>query len=136
MQTNDPNDQAFSKKWMVASVAIFIGVELILGGLVGNVVVGRFLSRSLYFILQGVLNLVSFFIGGFIIGLISPGIRIHEPAVGAFLSVSIMLCLSIFTPYSFIHFSLTKMLVGGVIAFFLALVGARLGEKIAGNRVR
>jgi len=133
---NDPNEQSFSKKWMFASVAIFIGVELILGGLVGNVVVGRFLSRSLYFILQGVLNLVSFFIGGFIIGLISPGIRIHEPAVGAFLSVSIMLCLSIFTPYSFIHFSLTKMLVGGVIAFFLALVGARLGEKIAGNRVR
>ena len=136
MQMNDPNEQSFSKKWMFASVAIFIGVELILGGLVGNVVVGRFLSRSLYFILQGVLNLVSFFIGGFIIGLISPGIRIHEPAVGAFLSVSIMLCLSIFTPYSFIHFSLTKMLVGGVIAFFLALVGARLGEKIAGNRVR
>ncbi len=133
---NDPNEQSFSKKWMFASVAIFIGVELILGGLVGNVVIGRFLSRSLYFILQGVLNLVSFFIGGFIIGLISPGIRIHEPAVGAFLSVSIMLCLSIFTPYSFIHFSLTKMLVGGVIAFFLALVGARLGEKIAGNRVR
>ncbi len=114
MQMNDPNEQSFSKKWMFASVAIFIGVELILGGLVGNVVVGRFLSRSLYFILQGVLNLVSFFIGGFIIGLISPGIRIHEPAVGAFLSVSIMLCLSIFTPYSFIHFSLTKMLVGGV----------------------
>ena len=133
---NDPNEQSFSKKWMFASVAIFIGVELILGGLVGNVVIGRFLSRSLYFILQGVLNLVSFFIGGFIIGLISPGIRIREPAAGAFLSVSIMLCLSIFTPYSFIHFSLTKMLVGGVIAFFLALVGARLGEKIAGNRVR
>ena len=133
---NEPIEQSFSKKWMFASVAIFIGVELILGGLIGNVVVGRFLSRSLYFILQGVLNLVSFFIGGFIIGLISPGIRIREPAVGAFLSVSIMLCLSIFTPYSFIHFSLTKMLVGGVIAFSLALVGARLGEKIVGNRVR
>lgn len=133
---NEPIEQSFSKKWMFASVAIFIGVELILGGLIGNVVIGRFLSRSLYFILQGVLNLVSFFIGGFIIGLISPGIRIREPAVGAFLSVSIMLCLSIFTPYSFIHFSLTKMLVGGVIAFSLALVGARLGEKIVGNRVR
>lgn len=133
---NEPIEQSFSKKWMFASVAIFIGLELILGGLIGNVVIGRFLSRSLYFILQGVLNLVSFFTGGFIIGLISPGIRIREPAVGAFLSVSIMLCLSIFTPYSFIHFSLTKMLVGGVIAFSLALVGARLGEKIVGNRVR
>ena len=133
---DDLNYQPFSKKWMFASVAIFLGAELILGGLVGNVVVGRFMSRSLHFMLQGILNLVSFFVGGFIIGLISPGIRIHEPAVGAFLSVSIMLCLSIFTPYSFIHFSLTKMIVGGVFAFFLALVGARLGEKISGNRVR
>ena len=133
---DDFNYPPFSKKWMFASVAIFLGAELILGGLVGNVVVGRFISHSLHFMLQGVLNLVSFFIGGFIIGLISPGIRIHEPAVGAFLSVSIMLCLSIFTPYSFIHFGLTKMIVGGVFAFFLALVGARLGEKISGNRVR
>ncbi len=132
---NNPNHHSFSKKWMFASMVIFIGVELFLGGLIGHLVVGRFISLSLRFMLQGLLNLVSFFIGGFIIGLISPGIRIHEPAVGAFLSVTIMLCLSIFTPYSFIHFSLTKMLIGGVVAFFLALVGAKLGERVAGNRV-
>lgn len=133
---DDLNYQPFSKKWMFASATIFLGTELILGGLIGNVVVGRFMSHSFHFMLQGILSLVSFFIGGFIIGLISPGIRIYEPAVGAFLSVSLMVCLSIFTPYSFIHFSLTKIMVGGVIAFFLALVGARLAEKISGNRVR
>ena len=128
-----PDYQPFSKKWMIASAGIFIAVELFLAGLIGEVVVGRFLSISLRFLIQGLLNLVSFFIGGFIIGLISPGIRTREPAVGAFLSVALMLCLSFFTPYSFIHFSFSKMLIGGVVAFFLALAGARLGERVAGN---
>ena len=131
---NAPKSHAFSKKWLVASIVIFMGVELFLGGLIGTLVVG-FMSLSLRFMLQGLLHLISFFIGGFIIGLISPGIRIYEPAVGAFLSVSFMLALSLFTPYSFIQFSVTKMLIGGLIAFVLALVGARLGEKLAGNRV-
>ncbi len=130
---SDPDYQPFSKNWMITSAGIFIAVELFLGGLIGEVVVGRFLSISLRFLIQGLLNLVSFFIGGFIIGLISPGIRTREPAVGAFLSVALMLCLSFFTPYSFIHFSFSKMLIGGVVAFFLALAGARLGERVAGN---
>ena len=126
--------QPFSKKWVIASTVIFVVVELFLGGLIGGLVVGKFMSLNLRFMLQGLLNLVSFFIGGFIIGLISPGIRIREPAVGAFLSVSIVLCLSLFTPYSFIQFSFAKMLIGGGVAFLLALAGARLGEKVAGNR--
>ena len=123
--------QPFSKKWVLASTAIFVAVALFLGGLIGNLVAGTFMSL---YLLQPLLILISFFIGGFIIGLISPGIRIFEPALGAFLSVALMLCLSFFTPYSFIQFSMTKMLIGGGIAFFLALTGARAGEKIAGNR--
>ncbi len=127
--------QPFALKWVLVSMALFLGVELLLGGLIGEVVIGRFMSLNLRFMLQGLLNLVSYFIGGFIIGLISPGLRIHEPATGAFLSVALVLSLSLFTPYSFIHFSLTKMLVGGAMAFWLALAGARLGEKVAGNRI-
>ena len=127
--------QPFSTKWMLASMAIFIGIELLLGGIVGQIVVGRFMSLSLRFMLQGLLNVVSFFIGGFIIGVISPGLRIREPATGAFLSVAFMLILSIFTPYSFIHFSLTKMIIGGVVAFCLALTGAKIGEKVTGQHI-
>ena len=115
-------------------MAIFIGAELLLGGLIGNVMIGRFTSLSLRLIVQGVLNLVSYFIGGVIVGLISPGLRIHEPAAGAFLSVALMLSLSLFTPYCFIRFSITKMVIGGAVAFFLALTGAKLGEKLSGNR--
>ena len=126
----------FSKKWVGISMLVFIAVELFLGGFVAQLLVGKFISIGLRFTLQGGLYLISFFIGGFIIGLISPGIRIAEPAVGAFLSVAFMLFVSIFTPYSFIRFSLTRMLIGGVVAFFLALWGARTGERLMGNRGR
>ncbi|SDH14393.1 hypothetical protein SAMN04488136_10970 [Vibrio xiamenensis] len=91
------------------------------------------MSISLHFMMQGLLNLASYFIGGFIIGFISPGIRIYEPAAGAFLSVATMLLLTLFTPFHFFHFSLTKMIYGGAIAFFLALTGAKIGEKVTGN---
>ena len=125
----------FSYKWMIISIVVFIGIELVLGGVIGKLVVGRYLSHSLAFLLQGVLNLTSYFLGGLLIGVVSPGLRIHEPAAGAFISVALMLGLSLFTPYSFIQFSLTKMLIGGVIALLLALTGAELGEKLTGNRV-
>jgi len=46
-----------------------------------------------------------------------------------------MFVLTLFTPYWFIRFSMVKLLVGGAIAFFLALTGAKLGERVAGNRV-
>ena len=127
--------QTFSVKWMLFSVLIYIAAEIVLGIWVGGVVVGKYLSVSLRFMLQGLLNLASYFVGGFIIGLISPGLRIYEPAAGAFLAVSLMLLLTILTPFNFIQFSMTKMLIGGGIAFFLALAGARLGERVSGNRV-
>jgi len=125
--------QQFSKQWMLISFGIFIVTELILGGLVGHVIVGNYMSIQLRFMLQGLLNVISYLIGGFIIGVISPGIRVYEPAAGAFLSVAVMLLLTLFTPFSFIQFSLTKLVIGGGIAFFLALTGAKAGERIAGN---
>ena len=127
------NNQPFSKKWVLISFIIYIVAELLIGALLGNIIVGSYISIQLRFMLQGLFNLISFFIGGIIIGLISPGIRIYEPAIGAFIAVALMIILSLFTPYSFIQFSLTKIFFGGGIAFILALTGARIGEKIMGN---
>jgi hypothetical protein len=121
--------------WAAASTAVFVVTELLLGGVVGEYVSGRYKSLGLEFVLRGALNLASYFIGGFFIGLLSPGIRILEPAVGAFCSVALMLGLTLFTPYAFIQFNLIKLLLGGGIAFALALLGARLGERAAGNRI-
>jgi hypothetical protein len=130
-----PDHQPFSIKWVVLSMIVFITVELILGGLVGNLIVGKFTSINLKFTLQGVLNLSSYLIGGFIVGLVSPGIRIHEPGVGAFLAIALMLTLTLFTPFAFIQFSPMKLLLGGGIAFCLAIAGAMWGERLAGNKL-
>ncbi|CED57166.1 hypothetical protein ACU5DF_01025 [Aliivibrio wodanis] len=122
-----------SKFWIFVSFLTFIGVELLIGGFVGKLIVGRYISISLQFMLQGLLHLSAFFIGGIIIGLISPGKRMFEPAFAAFLSVLVVLSLSLFTPYSYIGFSMDKMMIGGVVAFLLALLGSYFGERFSGN---
>lgn len=130
------SESPFSWTWVWISMGVFITFELVLGGFLAHVVFGRMLSLHLNFLLQGLLNLVSYFLGGLLVGILSPRVRIQEPAVGAFLSVAVMLSLSLFTPYSFIRFGLFKMLIGGAIAFMLALTGAKLGERLTGHLAR
>ena len=125
--------QPFSWGWVIISMIVFVGFELLVGGLLGGFLQDRFRSLSTSFLLQGALNVGSYFAGGILIGVISPRVRINEPAVGAFCAVALVMALTIFTPYSFIRFSVGKLVVGGVIAFFLALAGAKLGEKLTGN---
>ena len=124
----------FSKGWVLISLAVFIGAEIALGVVVGELVVGRYVSHNLRFMVQGILHVSSFFVGGFIIGFISPGVRITEPAVAAFIAVGVSMVLTLFTPYTFIRASMSKLIIGGVIAYALALAGARLGERLTGNR--
>jgi hypothetical protein len=85
--------------------------------------------------MQGLCNLSAYFVGGLVIGFVSPGIRLYEPAVGAFLAVAGTLMLTVFSPYAFLAFSTQKLIIGGIIAFVLALSGAQLGERLAGNKV-
>lgn len=130
-----PAHQPFSIKWVILSMIVFVVVELLLGVLVGHFIVGNYASINLKFVLQGVLNLSSYLIGGFIIGLVSPGLRIREPGVGAFLAIALMLGLTLFTPFAFIQFNSIKLLFGGGIAFCLAIAGAMWGERLAGNKL-
>lgn len=136
MNVAEASSREFSWPWVLGSMCVFLVVEAVLGGIVGKYVLGRYLSHSFLFLTQGLLNLSSYFIGGVLVGLFSPGLRISEPALGAFFSVALMLGMSFFTPYTFIRFSASKLLIGGVIAYALALAGAKLGERLAGNRIR
>ena len=116
-------------------MATFVVAELVLGGLVGEYVVGRYMSISLRFMLQGALHLASFFVGGIVIGILSPGVRLLEPAVGAALSITLMFSLTLFTPYTFMAMQSGKLVFGGLIAFVIALSGAKLGERLTGNLI-
>lgn len=123
----------FSTSWTVLSVALFLAVELLVGSWLGPRIVGAYVSPMWHMQLQMILHLGSFYVGGIAVGVLSPGVRMREPAVGAFFSVLIVFLMSFFMPSMFYGFSLTKVLVGGGIAFVAALMGAYSGEKFMGN---
>jgi hypothetical protein len=118
-------------------MVIFIAVELLLGGVVGRLIAGRFVGHVFRIKIEVILMLVSYFVGGLFVGLFSPNVRILEPAIGASLAVLFTFVYSFFTPVRFFGFSINRLLIGGIIAFVLALIGADFGERIAarfGNR--
>jgi hypothetical protein len=123
----------FSTTWVVLSVLVFCAAELVLGYFVGSVVVGKYVSPMFHLKVQVLLNLGAYFVGGVAIGVLSPGVRVVEPAVGAFVSVGLTLIISWFLPYAFLRLSFEKLLLGGGIAFVIALMGAKLGERLTGN---
>ena len=123
----------FSTSWTVLSVALFLAVELMVGTWLGPRIVGAYVSPMWHMQMQMVLHLGSFYVGGIAVGVLSPGVRLKEPAIGAFFSVMIVFLMSVFMPSMFYGFDLTKVLMGGGIAFVLALMGAYSGEKFMGN---
>lgn len=133
-----PEDRArFSKPWVLISFFVILAFEVVLWGgsrwlleMVAPASIFRLRLESLFI-------LASFFCGGYVIGLISPRVRVAEPAAGAFLAVLVTFFYALFTPSIFFKFSIPRILIGGGVAFVLALLGAELGEKTAarlGNR--
>ena len=124
--------KVFSWPWVFVSIFVFIGIELFLGGFVSGIVAGRYVGRIMWFKIEMAMMLASYFVGGVLIGLFSPSVRIFEPAVGAFLAVLMTLIYSFFIPLTrCFGFSGDRALIGGAIVFVLALLGADLGERLA-----
>jgi xanthosine utilization system XapX-like protein len=130
------NDQSqpFSTAWMIASVLIFTAMEILIAIVIAPAIfAGRLASPMLQMRLEMLMHLGSFLVGGLFVGIISPRVRMMEPAVGAIIAVALVFLMSVFMPHSFMHWSWTKIAVGGGIAFALALSGAYTGEKWMGN---
>lgn len=127
------SNRPFSWKWVFVSIGVFMATEAALAWLVGELLVGRYISQPGGFRYEGILYLLSYFVGGFIVGIVSPGKRLWEPAIGAFTAAAAGWIVSIFVPLSWFRMDTWKVLVGGVIALSLALWGAELGEKLTGN---
>jgi hypothetical protein len=126
-------ERPFSTAWLLASVTLFLAAELLIGTWLGPLIVGRYVSPAFHFQVQGLMHLASFWLGGFAVGLLSPGIRLLEPALGAFVSVVAAFSLSVFLPHTYLQFDLKKILLGGGIAVVLALFGAYTAERVMGN---
>lgn len=124
--------QEISFGWILASIFIFLGAEVILGGFVGEFILGAYLSPMWHLKAQMILNLTAYLAGGFLVGVLSPGVRLIEPAIAGFVSVLLTGLSAFFLPYTFVHFG-SNLYVGGAIAFVLSLVGAYSGERMMRN---
>lgn len=124
--TSDPTLQALRReqqglrwRWVMVSLAIFGIVQmgpLLLLGLDGWVGVG--------------LSIAVWFVGGIVVGFVSPGKTVYEPALAALgTAVPTMVWLHFVTPAG-LGPSLLAYLVAGVGGVGLGLFGARLGETI------
>lgn len=131
MRDNDP--PMFSTSWCVASIVLYTVMELVVGSVIGPHIVGTYVSPMLHMRVMTAMHLLSFYLGGIGVGVLSPGVRLVEPAVGAFISVFIAMLMAVFMPTPFLAISLGKLVMGGGIAFVLALAGAWTGEKWMGN---
>ncbi len=129
----DPRERPFSTAWTFLSLVLFLAIELFIGSWLGPLIAGKYVSPMFHYQVQMMLHLGALYLGGLAVGVVSPGRRLMEPAVGAFLSVLIVFLMSFFMPNWFFVFDLTKIIVGGGIGFFIALLGAWHGESMMGN---
>lgn len=129
----DPAERPFSVPWMIVSLVLFLAVELFIGSWLGPLIAGKYVSPMFHYQVQMLMHLLALYGGGLLVGVVSPGRRLMEPAAGAFFSVLIVFLMGFFLPNWFFHFDLTKVMVGGGIGFAVALAGAWQGEKMMGN---
>ena len=109
-------------KWIFISIVIFFIAQIIISiifGIFGVVTLG------LGFLLFIILKPLTYFIGGYITGYISPGLTMTEPAIGA---VVIVILGTVFDASRARAGNIFWMIISGILAFFVALYGAYYGE--------
>jgi hypothetical protein len=121
-------------RWIAIGVAVMFGLNLI-ASLILLPLIGDSLPATAtnpqdaaaalsggQLALGALISIASFTIGGYIVGLKSPGRTIVEPGISAAIAVIIGLLLSG-------AFTLGNLLAGGLVPFLAGLLGSYLGER-------
>ena len=122
-------------RWIGIGVAVMLGLSFV-AGLLSTLILGdqtavvaeggQVAIGSGRLFLLAVLSFASFVLGGFIVGLKSPGRTILEPGISA--AVAVLLSLLIAG-----SFSIGGVLAAGVVPFLGGLLGGWLGERQQGG---
>jgi hypothetical protein len=132
--------RTISYKWVLIGAGIIFGQNLLARALLADPVKTQLLASFpgltgvLLFI--GIIAFVSFFIGGALIGVFSPGETVKEPAFAALIAAGLN-CLENFRNVDGKTLTVLDWLIGSAlvlgVGFVMALGGAWLGEKIQGD---
>ncbi len=124
--------RGISRAWIIVTMLVFLTIELLLGDAVGTLV-KRHPGHVFHMKVEVLVMLASYFLGGIVVGFVSGGSRLDEPIIAAFLAVLVTFLLAAFTPLRFFRFSLGRILLGGLVAAGVAVVGVDLGARAAGR---
>jgi hypothetical protein len=123
--------QKLDWKWIAIGLVIMIALS-ILGGLLVGLILGPQVTAAAspeevtltggQALLALAVNVLSFLIGGFIVGIKSVGRTILEPGISALVAVLVVLLISH-------QLSVMNLLIGGLVPFIAGVVGGWLGEK-------
>ena len=123
--------QKLDWKWIAIGLVIMIALS-ILGGLLVGLILGPQVTAAASpeeVTLTGgqalqalAVNMLSFLLGGFIVGIKSVGRTILEPGISALVAVLVVLLISH-------QLSVMNLLIGGLVPFIAGVVGGWLGEK-------
>ena len=118
--------EGFEWKWTFVAMGTYLAFQVVI--LIAlPFVITSFDPQGLAGLL---LSVVVWFLGGIVVGVISPGKTFVEPAVGAlFAVVPTIAYLMFITPDGFDP-SLLAYIVGGLLGVMISLFGAFIGEKV------
>lgn len=128
-----PPVQPFAWRWVAGSMVVFVVLELLLGEGLAHLLDGRVLSDGTGLLLRNGLQLVAFFGGGALIGVVSPKLRLIEPALGAVGCIGLILVMTWMTPLRFYGYGGVRLVAACGVSFAAALAGAWVGERLSGN---
>jgi len=118
-------------KWIAIGLVIMVVLSLLGGLLVGLILRPQIEGATSPdeinlsgggLVIALVVNVLSFLIGGFIVGVKSAGRTILEPGISALIAVILMLIISQ-------QLTAMNVLIGGLVPFVAGVVGGWLGEK-------
>jgi hypothetical protein len=124
-------------RWIGIGVAIMFGLNIVASLIIAALIGGDIPETATTpeeaaaaigggrLLLGAVISILSFAIGGYIVGLKSPGRTILEPGISAAIAVVIGLVIS---------GALANLLLGGLVPFLAGLAGGYLGERQQSSR--
>lgn len=128
--------RAFSVGWVLASTLGYLALQVVLGIVVQNFVSPYIVAQHTKFFAEGLVIILGFYVGAFMIGVFSPGRRIIEPTLGAIAAIVAAFSVANFTPQmgGWLRYGgLSSAGTAIVLAALFAAFGSYSGEKLMGN---
>lgn len=113
-------------RWVLLGLVVMVGGHVVAVALFGGLLSRLAQESALFaFALSGALSLVIYFLGGLVVGRLSPGRTIQEPAVAGVLG----LVLLFFLQLSLGMINLFGLLIGAPFCYAMAYFGGWAGER-------